>query len=455
MPRNIVFFGNCQAQALSLAYDAHIGRPAGEKCTFLASYEDDPAARAAVAAADTAVIQIFDFPSKVDADLPGTVTRIFFPSISAGYLWPFGYLAHPRNAGVAWLDSGPYPPQLGEGYLNNLIAKGVPAEEAVARYLALDVPAQVDLDRLYELAIDRQKRRDARTGIATAPSIEAWLRETQIFLTADHPTLRLWQVQAEPVFAQLGVAPRDIAAIFARLRHAPFPQDELPIHPSVARHFGLRYADETTRYRYLMEGAYTFAEFIRRYAAYEWNETLMRGIHLSHGADAGFALRILEAGLAASPGSLTGQCRRAELLVRLGRHAEAAAQARQTAATWPAEPEAQICLADTLRASFKPAEAVDAARAALAAAPQFASAYRCLADALLAAGHQAAAIAAANRASRLEPGNAHLAAARGHMLLACGRPAEAEAAFAQAIFLDREEPDFHAMLTHARRAAAA
>ena len=39
----------------------------------------------------------------------------------------------------------------------------------------------------------------------------------------------------------------------------------LPIHPSVARHFGLQWADAETRYRFHDEGYLTFAEFVQRY----------------------------------------------------------------------------------------------------------------------------------------------------------------------------------------------
>jgi hypothetical protein len=48
----------------------------------------------------------------------------------------------------------------------------------------------------------------------------------------------------------------------------PFGSMELPIHPSLARHFDLGYATEETRYRVSAKRKSTFAEYLNDYVTF-------------------------------------------------------------------------------------------------------------------------------------------------------------------------------------------
>ncbi len=442
MPRKIVFFGNCQAAALAGVYREQFGRKQGETVTYLSSYEADPQARATVAAADTAVIQLFDFPSKIESDLPAGIDRILFPSISASFLWPYGSKPHIRNTPLPWCPAGPYPGQIGDGFLNGLIAKNVPPAEAAARTLDLDVPAHGHIDRLRELAMQRQRQRDAQAGIETAATLEKYLPTERLFLTPDHPDRRMFQCVAGPVYERLGIGKRPLADMFRRLRATPFPPDEAPLHPALGAHWHLPYANDAATYRYMAEGFFTFAEYAARYAGYVWNEALQKGIHTSHGADPAAALRLLDEGLAISPRSLQGMCHRAMVLTKLRRSDEAEAQARAAAAAWPHEPDGHIWLSTILRGAGRIEESEAAARDAVAAGPLSPLAFRALAEALNAGGRTASAVAALNMALRLNPGDAHMQVLLAHVLAQGGRQTEATAAFRRTVFLDGRDLRF-------------
>ena len=448
--RNILFFGNCQALALATVYRDYFGALNGQTITYMSSYEDSAGSREALAVADAVIVQEFDFPSKIIiANIRPGAKRLAFPSAVAGFLWPYGSKAHPRNQPFPFLQTGPYPAQMGDGFLNRLMARDLPADEAVRQYLELDVPAKTNLARLHELYMERQRQRDERTGFDVASVIDAHFRTEHLFLTPDHPTMRIFRNVASRVFDFLGVSEVETDRALANLRYPPFPQEALPIHPAVGRHFGMSIADENTRYRFFFEGDFSFAEYARRYYEFDWNSDLQQGVFLAGSQDPRRALEILDRGLARTPTSLIGLRSRSLILSRLGRHEEALAAARKAAKLWPDEPEGHSALADRLREAGTLLEAETAARLAVKTCPIDVPAHQALALVLESAGQALEAFNSARAAIALKPGLSNSHAMLAHMFLRARQPAAAADAVRQACRLAPDNITYRGFLIDA------
>ncbi len=393
MKRHVIFIGNCQFIVLAALYERFAGRTESETVMVLPNYERlTDESREAVAGADLIWEQRVDVAPQVDVG--GVATRAErhqVPLLAGGSLWPFAGEPHPCNETPWFLPAGPWNGELSDGYLNRLILQGVPPDEAIRQYLDLDVAKARDLDRTLELILDRQRSRDAACGYDIASVVEARFREELMFLTPHHPGLRVILTAAAQFFEHMGV-PRQAADRMAQQTLvSPFPTDGLPIHPSVASHFGLAYGHEGERYRHLYEGSFTFAEYVTRYVRNEWNRDLAEGL-ANAGASPELALSQIGAALAMSPGSAEGHFVTGDLLRRLGRPADAEAPTRR----------------------------------AIELAPDKPSYHSGLAHLLAGAGRQEDAFAEMSEAARLDPFDAHFLGMRSLLALRTNRPAVAE-----------------------------
>jgi tetratricopeptide (TPR) repeat protein len=330
MPRHLVFIGNCQTDTLAVLYRAIVAPRTGERVSYLASYLGaDAAAAATVASADVVVRQVLDFAPRTD-ELEAQARSVLVPLIAAPFLWPCSGRAHPRNAPAPYLDpSGPYDAELGDSFLDRMIAREVPAEAAVAEYLATDIVALRHVDRMQEISLQRQRAREhACGGYGLTDAILARLGREKLFRTVNHPERALTLLLAAEVFERIGV-PAECLDALPQYPGPLFPATEAPIHPGIARHFGLSYGDAAARYRFFDEGRFTFAEYAYRYMNYEWNPDLPHGLHLAHSGYPLQAILLLRQAVAASPGSATGHAVLGDLLAAQGRPEEATACARR------------------------------------------------------------------------------------------------------------------------------
>lgn len=297
-PRRIVAVGNCQVAAMAELYRRFAAGSRGDTITAVASYTDlDDAARTALREADIVIEQVMDVAQKAEVgELPRRVERLLIPSVSCAFLWPFAGQAHPRNTPTPFLAAGPYGGEAGDSYLNRAILAGAEPEVTVEDYMALNVPARINIDRLYELTMDRQRARDRASGYQIAPLIEAHFRSEPVFRTPFHPNTRIAVALAAQMFEQLGVEAAAITRMRGSVVTTLFPADELPVHPTVAAHFGVSWVTPDRRYRYMHEGAFTFRDYALRYMRFEWNEALEEGLHLLRsGAHAEAELRLQSA----------------------------------------------------------------------------------------------------------------------------------------------------------------
>ncbi|MFO1026674.1 MAG: WcbI family polysaccharide biosynthesis putative acetyltransferase [Acetobacteraceae bacterium] len=430
-PRLIVAVGNCQVAAMAGLFRKFSAARTGDRIEAIASYQDLSAeALDMIGQADVLIEQILDVAPKADVvGIPATAQRLYIPSVSASFLWPFAGQAHPRNFVPSFMTVGPYGGEAGDSMLNRFIAAGTDPEQAVETYMALDARARINLDRLFELVMDRQRSRDATAGYRTADTIESYFRTEQIFLSPFHPNLRVALSLATQFFQQLGASQDDIDRLHRYTRVAPFPRDELPIHPSVAKHFDLTWALPDKRYRFMNEGSFTAREYALRYIHFTWNEPLEEGLALIRSGTTEAAEEKLKAGLALSPQSASAHASLARLYATRPADRGAAYAAIRRAVELEPDSAAYLgMLGNFLREDGVADEAEPILRRALAAAPEDSYYYLILAILLRQIGRHREACDLMQQATEIEPYIAQLRAQRAEFLEAAG---ELEAAIEQ------------------------
>jgi hypothetical protein len=235
------------------------------------------------------------------ADLPSRADVVRIPNLYCDYLWPFAGRAHPKNRGQFALPGGPYPAEHGDRFLDQMAADGVDEDVAVARYLAMDIVKDGELDSRLTDRMTIQQQLDAKAGYDLAGFVQDRFRQEPLFRTRQRLTMPLLRRLVTQVFAKLKVQGWDPAS----LRRVPFPAGAQPIHPGVIAHFGLTWVAADQEYPVNEEGFFSFEAFCRRYMQFAWNETLHRGIQTAKTNPAA-ALKDLEQGLAVSPESRLG-----------------------------------------------------------------------------------------------------------------------------------------------------
>jgi hypothetical protein len=432
MPKTVLFYGNSQAQALFTLYQRQIAPQRGE-----AVFVVFPGGELAkpLSQADVVIEQVFDLHEPFSATDLKSGARLFrFPTVLGAFLWPYATQAHVQNARYSFLPSGPYPEELGDSYLNRLIGH-IPLDDAVVQYRELDVPAQTHLDRLYDDNLSRQSERDRVSGIDVAALIDQNFRTEPMFTTRGHPTRRVFDHVASALFGCMGV-PEDVTRIaLGSYARSMFPWDELPVHPSVIAHYNLKYLATDSTYRYMVEGHFTFEEFIRRYLNYEWNPELYRGIHLSRRRDQDpmETLNLLEKGLAKSRPSVLGLRAKCELLVELGRIADARQAAASAVNADPEDPENYGMLASVMVHLDDFGHAEETLRRAIELQPLGAKFHAALASVLSRVGRNQEAVDAARFAVPLLPGDADIHSLLGLVLHRNGQLDDAAKEFRLAI----------------------
>jgi tetratricopeptide (TPR) repeat protein len=446
--RRIVFIGNCQLLSLSQLYRRFADRAGDEQITYLPSYEDLTQDRiTTITDADVIVEQRMDVAPKAEiGGIATTAERHFVPLLAGGFLWPFAGQPHPRNESHWFLPSGPFDGEMSDSYLNRLIEQGVPSEEAVKQYLALDVNRVRNLDRFFEIIVDRQRSRDEACGFQIADLIVEHFRNEPLYRTPHHPNLRVALSFATQFFRIMRVDAASTRRLHEQIRITPYPKTQLPIHPAVAQHFNLKYADNRTRYRIQEEGRLNFAEYALRYMKGEWNRDLAEGIALA-GRDLAQALPKLEAGLERSPNSAEGWYTYADALRRAGRPAEAETAGRRAIPIDPTEGRYFYGLGHTLLELDKLDEAAEAAERAVLLEPFDQHFYGLAANIALRRGRLMDAESSVRQAIELDPANPHTRSLLGDTLLRQDRPADAAAAFRAAIELGPDVPGFHIALS--------
>lgn len=443
--RQIVLIGNCQMQAMAGLYRRFVAGRSGDVVEHVPSYQDlTDQHRDAIQRADIVVEQLFDLKPQADTQALSTTTpRIFIPMVTAAFLWPFAGSPHPRNTACPFLAGGPYGGEAADSYLNRLIMSGVDPEEAVETYRNLDVNSRVNLNRLFEIVMDRQRSRDEAAGYHIADIMEQHFRTEQIFLSPYHPNVRITTALASQFFSELGAERDEIERMRDCTRITPFPKSELPFHPSVCRHFGLGFIGPDRRYRFMNEGLFTFREYALRYMRYEWNDALEEGMHLAHIGSPDKARERLVQAIARSPRSAAGHNVLGHVLNRQGARDEAIAALRRAVELEPGEASYHASLGSLLGQAGQSGAALSELRSAIVADPVEPH-YRVLLAHLLAQrGNVVEACERMHQAIQLDPYSANLQADLSGFLESNKDPDGAVTALQNAVALEPANEALH------------
>jgi hypothetical protein len=168
--------------------------------------------------------------------------------------WPF-HTNDPRNA-----DSVKYP--YGDAYVLELMRQGLPPEEVISRYMTLEFSSCLDLDRLLSSTITHMRRNERNSLIKIADYIEQNFRDHDLFTTVNHASNKLLLHMTNEILRILDCEqiPEDILS-----RLDVLVGTQSPVHPAIARHFGVGYIDENTRFTIEQGRDTKFSEYIREY----------------------------------------------------------------------------------------------------------------------------------------------------------------------------------------------
>ena len=314
----ILFLGNCQVESLAGIINRFVV-PYGDVTTsFIDTYHAlPPDARQRVQDADAIVLQESLRPTGIlREDLPAGTPVYTVPLVNGSFLFPYQGMRHPLQPEGRY-GVPAYPDGYNDRYLSKLITRGVSPEAALAQYKAFDVATVARVGRLHELAMESQRELDAVTGYDCAGIIDRHLADEQIFQSAYHFGGRFGRHLTSTLCDRLGFDAAYGERIRAHLRDAPFVARFVPVHPSVARYFGMSWVTEQTRYPYLWEGGLTFDEYVLRYMEARWNPLLLEGVIEARRGEAGARAK-LEAALESSPRSATGAHELSRLLEKDG-----------------------------------------------------------------------------------------------------------------------------------------
>lgn len=198
------------------------------------------------------------------ARVPAHTRHISIPYPVFHALWPF-HVHDPRNDDPArplFPEGVPAFYPYGDGVVLRLIRQGLPKAEIMRRYLAMDVAAEVDLDGLLAKSIDMQTAKEDRTDVKILDFVLSQFRRQRVFLTMNHVGNATLIHMVNQILGHLGCAPLE-PSVGDRLFELTDPQ--MPIHPSVIRHFGLTCVTPQTRYRIDSYRNFTFEDYLSCY----------------------------------------------------------------------------------------------------------------------------------------------------------------------------------------------
>jgi hypothetical protein len=263
----VVFVGATQALRLQLAYSNRVN--ATDAAIWMPDHAVGTTDKAEALDAADKIVRVGAGRPPDFAVLALKAELIVLPELQLDFLWPFAGQPHIANAPDDLYPDGPFSAELGDAWLNRAL-EGPSRAEAIERaYLALDVARIVDLDRMKDLALEAQAERDKIIGVDFATRIAQNFRHRPVFASPRAPGPEMFGLFAAAVFARLGLA-------YAG-ETAPTMGRDLPIHPSVAAHFGLA---ETPPCAQGWGEAVDFAEYVRRYLAYAEGSELEGGLAL-------------------------------------------------------------------------------------------------------------------------------------------------------------------------------
>lgn len=264
-------------------YREVVGESEKELLHYVPNYEiATEFGRTAITDAERFVWQVTELEQELSPPADGRRCH-FVPVVNCPFLFPLSGEAHPSNQPLEFWSDGPYPAETGDSLLNAMIRKGLSPDEAVRKYIETDVASVRSVQRIMEISLDRQHERDERCGgYESAKIIIENLREEPLFRTRGHLERRLNRHLADTLFSSMDLGSSALRSLSAIDTQRFVPPTEMPIHPSIAKAFGLAYVTADTTYAFNFEGNFTLREWALRYMQFTWSSDLMEGLWHFH-----------------------------------------------------------------------------------------------------------------------------------------------------------------------------
>ena len=366
---SVVFVGNCQAAALTWAYNKYVAPVPSEHAIFFDGRTLTAAQRQVIAGVDTVVLQVADKNHEAVQNIKDSRGRtVLFPYVSGSFIWPYGTESHLGGKEPPLSEFGAFSEELGgDRFLNMLMREGNSPQRSVEAYLELDVVATAKVDHRFDISQRLQRARDERSDLSIAPYIEFHLAREHLFASRGHPCSGLFTHLAIQVFERLGATS---AAIENMRQDQPGPLDHewVPIHPSVRGHFGLVRQRLDGKYLFNMV-LHTFEDYVCHYVLRDCDPDLLRGRQLFQAGQVEMAENCLLRGLRRSPNSPEGERLLSHVYSQMKRHDDALAAAQRALSMDPYNLQSLLFLAQFYLARRNFNNAFDHLRLALCIHP--------------------------------------------------------------------------------------
>jgi len=191
--------------------------------------------------------------------LPDGTAYVTFPRLELGFLWPFS-APNPYDAEG---DLGGLRFPYGDAFVIASLRNGYSSEAILASCFGIGwSDTWPDLEDGYARERARILALDARCDVKAAPFVLERFRKQPLFAALDAPRHETLRAIVERIAEAAGIAAAPVE---------PLPDDalaaiEVPIHPTVAEHFGLTWYDRDARYRN-GRNALTYAQYFERMVA--------------------------------------------------------------------------------------------------------------------------------------------------------------------------------------------
>jgi hypothetical protein len=249
--RTIVVYGNCQAEVMFWLLKAIPGLqsvPVAYYSSFEGTGDAEMREAEATIAACSLLLRHPDDPKRPFPRhlLPPDCRQLTFAPLDFNIFWPWA-AANPYDLRDTRRPWGYFP--YGDRVIIECIERGMAPNDILAYYVndAWNDHAP-KLDRLFEIERHRLAARDAVCDVKIGELILTTFADHRLFWTRNHPSTRI----LSELFGRLltlaardfpALAALDVAEVMAAKLTEQFEAMEVPIHPKVAEHFGLRWYD--------------------------------------------------------------------------------------------------------------------------------------------------------------------------------------------------------------------
>ncbi len=275
MKPTLVIYGNCQGGVLEQATKFIPEIADHYDVVYLRSFVHPTEGRSAVDADALARCAIFwkqldeSAPFNFDGPTPDSMKTITFPPVDLGVLWPF-QVHDPLFRSEPGYEYGLFP--YGDRVLMDAALEGLPGSPGLKRSFELAEQRALDLDRHLDIDAMRLMRREQGAHVKLAAFVLSSFKSERLFWAYNHPTRRLLaeilnRIVAATWPAEARTPGHGLNRVGDRVFKDWDPLDHLhiPIHPIVARKFGLTWWTDNLRYRFHLDQYLTQAEYAALY----------------------------------------------------------------------------------------------------------------------------------------------------------------------------------------------